>query len=60
MFIKVKAQGILEYALLLGAIVAVIVIVLVKQGGIGSSVHDSYINLGNSIKTTTGDLTKSF
>ncbi len=52
-----KGQGILEYTLLLGAIIAVIVFVLLGQGGIKSKVQDSYTKVGDALNNTTNDLT---
>ena len=47
-----KAQGLLEYTLLLGAIVAIVVVVLLKQGGVASTAKDTYIASGNAISNT--------
>ncbi len=48
MFLKVKkARGILEYTLLLGAIVAIVVMVLMRQGGLASHVKDIYGSVSN-------------
>ena len=59
MLIKSKAQGILEYTLMLAAVVAIIVIVMLKQGGVGTSVKDSYLKMGDALTKTTNDLTSS-
>jgi Flp pilus assembly pilin Flp len=53
---KRKGQGILEYTLLLGAIIAIVVIVLMGNGGIGSKVKDTYSRVGNA---TNGTLDKA-
>jgi Flp pilus assembly pilin Flp len=50
-------QGVLEYTLLLGAIIAVIVFVLLGQGGIKSRVQSSYEKVGEALNNTTSDLT---
>lgn len=47
-----KAQSILEYTLLLGAIVAVIVSVLLGNGGIKSKVQGAYEKAGDAIENT--------
>jgi len=52
-----KSQGILEYTLLLGAIIAVVVVVLMKQGGIVSHVKDTYTKAGNAVNATTTNAT---
>ena len=56
MLIKSKAQGILEYTLMLAAVVAIIVIVMLKQGGVGTTVKDSYLKVGDAVASTTSDL----
>lgn len=53
---KRKAQSILEYTLLLGAVVAVIVSVLLGSGGIKSKVEDAYETSGDAIENVTGQL----
>ena len=57
---KRKAQGILEYTLLLGAIVAVVVVVLMSNGGLAGKTKALYDKTGNSANTVlnraTGDL----
>jgi Flp pilus assembly pilin Flp len=50
-------QSILEYTLLLGAVIAVIVFVLLKSGGIKSKVEDAYDKTGQALENTTTDLT---
>ncbi|MCP4652934.1 MAG: hypothetical protein GY858_06070 [Candidatus Omnitrophica bacterium] len=57
MLIRKKAQGILEYTLLLGAIIAVVVTVMMKEGGVASKVSDTYEKAATAIETTTDDLT---
>ena len=47
-----KAQGLLEYTLLLGAIVAIVVVVLMKQGGVASTAKDTYMTAGNAMNNT--------
>ncbi|MFA5157452.1 MAG: hypothetical protein WC532_08760 [Candidatus Omnitrophota bacterium] len=54
-----RGQSILEYALLLGAIIAVIVAALLGRGGIQSKVRNSYDTFGDAIESTTTDLTSS-
>ena len=50
---KRKAQGILEYTLLLGAIIAVIVAVLMGNTGIAHQMHDTYKRVGDAAAGTT-------
>jgi Flp pilus assembly pilin Flp len=52
-----KGQSILEYTLLLGAIIAVLVIVLLNEGGIKGKVQASYQKVGTAVENTTNDLT---
>lgn len=52
-----KAQSILEYTLLLGAIIAIIVAVLLSEGGIKSKVRSTYDTFGNTVSNATSDLT---
>lgn len=54
---KRKGQSILEYTLLLGAIIAVIVAVLLGNGGIKSKVQGTYNKFGDAIEKTNNDLT---
>ena len=54
-----KSQGILEYTILLAAIVSALVVVVTKQGGLGTKVSSSYDKMGSAIETTTNDFTKS-
>jgi len=55
-----KGQSILEYTLLLGAIIAVIVAVLLgggPTGGIRGQVSNTYSRFGSAVQNTTNDLT---
>ncbi len=52
-----KGQSILEYTLLLAIIIAVIVTVLMGQGGIKGKVKSSYDKIGNALENVTNDLT---
>ena len=47
-----KAQGLLEYTLLLGAIVAIVVVVLMGQGGLASKVKTTYNTVGSTTTNT--------
>ncbi|MCX5705563.1 MAG: hypothetical protein NTZ92_05875 [Candidatus Omnitrophica bacterium] len=49
-------QSILEYTLVLGAVIAVIVLVLLGKGGIKDKVQASYERTGDAITQTTNDL----
>ena len=55
-----KGQSILEYTLLLGAIIAVIVAVLLGSGGtntgIKGQIQNTYSRFGNAVQNTTNDL----
>ncbi len=53
-----KGQSILEYTLLLGAIVAVLAVVLLKQGGIKSKVEDAYNKAGDAIGNVSSNMTQ--
>jgi Flp pilus assembly pilin Flp len=58
MFIRcVKGQSILEYTLVLGAVIAVVVYVLLGQGGIKNKVQSAYEKSGDAITKTANDLT---
>lgn len=52
-----RAQSILEYTLLLGAIIAVIVAVLLANGGIRDRIRGVYDRTGQALQDTTTDLT---
>ena len=47
-----KAQGLLEYTLLLGAIVAIVLVVLMGQGGVASKVKGTYNTVGDTMQNT--------
>ena len=52
-----KGQSILEYTLLLGAIIAVLIAVLLSDGGVKSKVEETYTKVGGALTKTTDDLT---
>ncbi len=52
-----SGQSILEYTLVLGAVIAVIVYVLLGSGGIKDKVQSTYEKTGDAISKTTDDLT---
>jgi Flp pilus assembly pilin Flp len=52
-----KAQSIVEYTLLLGAVIAVIVVVLLSQGGIKTKVEEAYNATGQALNRTVANLT---
>ncbi|MFA5286831.1 MAG: hypothetical protein WC394_00985 [Candidatus Omnitrophota bacterium] len=52
-----SGQSILEYTLVLGAVIAVIVFVLLGQGGVKEKVQSAYEKSGSAIENTTKDLT---
>jgi Flp pilus assembly pilin Flp len=54
---KRKAQGILEYTLLLGAIIAIVVVVVMGKGGVASKVSGAYSGAGNAVNATAKDAT---
>ena len=56
---KFKAgQSILEYTLVLGAVIAVIVAVLLSEGGIKDKIEDAYNKTGEAVSNTAADLTE--
>ncbi len=50
-----KGQSILEYTLLLGAVITVIVVALF--GGVKGKIQGAYDKAGDAIQSTTDDLT---
>jgi len=48
-------QSILEYTLVLGAVIAVVVYVLLGSGGIKEKVQSTYTKTGNTISATSSD-----
>lgn len=52
-----KGQSILEYTLLLAAVIGVIVYVLLGSGGIKSKIINAYNATGDALNTTTTGLT---
>ena len=52
-----EGQSILEYTLLLGAIIAVLVVVLLNSGGVKDKVSATYTKVGTALESTTNDLT---
>jgi Flp pilus assembly pilin Flp len=52
-----SGQSILEYTLVLGAVIAVVVFVLLGQGGVKDKVQTAYERSGSAIEQTTNDLT---
>jgi uncharacterized protein (UPF0333 family) len=44
-----KAQGLLEYTLLLGAIIAIVIVVLMGTNGIGFKTKDTYQRAGKAM-----------
>lgn len=52
-----KGQGILEYTLLFGAVVAVLILVIFKPNGIQDKVKTAYDKTGNALEKATDDLT---
>ncbi len=52
-----SGQSILEYTLLLGAVIAVIVFVLLGNNGIKSKVESVYNKTGDALNNTANDLT---
>lgn len=51
-----SGQSILEYTLLLGAIIAIIVTVLLGTGGIKEKMQTAYEKAGTAIENTANDL----
>ncbi len=52
-----SGQSILEYTLVLGAVIAVVVFVLLSPTGIKQKVQDAYSKSGDAISKTADDLT---
>jgi Flp pilus assembly pilin Flp len=48
-------QSILEYTLVLGAVIAVVVYVLLGSGGIKEKVQSAYTKTGNTVSATSTD-----
>jgi len=53
---KRKAQGILEYTLLLGAIVAVVLVVLMGNGGLAGKTKATYDQVGNTMGSSANQM----
>jgi Flp pilus assembly pilin Flp len=53
---KRRGQSILEYTLLIGAVIAVIVAVLLGSGGIREKIQGGYEAAGGALERTTDDL----
>ena len=51
-----KGQSILEYTLLLGAIIAVLIAVLLNEGGVRNKVQATYTKAGESLTNTINSL----
>ena len=52
-----SGQSILEYTLVLGAVIAVVVYVLLNPTGIKNKVQEAYLKSGDAISKTADDLT---
>ena len=52
-----RGQSILEYTLVLGAVIAVVVAVLFGSGGIKDKVQSAYTKTGTAVEKTSDDLT---
>ena len=52
-----SGQSILEYTLVLGAVIAVIVAVLLGPSGIKDKINATYSAAGTALETTSADLT---
>lgn len=54
-----KGQSVLEYTLLLAAIIAVIIVVLGIKGntGLTGKINTTYENIGDAMKNTTTNMT---
>ncbi len=51
-----KGQGIVEYALILAFVVAIAIIALDKDSGIGQSIQNLFSNTGNKIESAGGSV----
>jgi Flp pilus assembly pilin Flp len=56
---KNKAQGLLEYTIMIAAVVAIIMVVMLQKNGVGTSVKTSYLKMGDALTNTTNDLTST-
>ena len=52
-----KGQSILEYTLILGAVIAVLAAALLNSGGIKDKIGTSYDKVGNALENAVDDLT---
>lgn len=52
-----RGQSILEYTLILGAVIGVVVVVLLSPNGIKDKVSGAYNRTGEALANTTADLT---
>ncbi len=52
-----KGQSILEYTLLLGAVIGVIVFALLNNGGIKSKIESTYNNAGDALEDVNSNMT---
>lgn len=52
-----KGQSILEYTLLLGAVIGVIVFALLNSGGIKDKVQGTYTNAGDALESVNDNMT---
>lgn len=53
-----EGQSVLEYALVLAVIIAAIVLVIFRAGGMKSQIEAAYMKSGDALTKTTADLTE--
>ena len=51
-----KGQGIVEYALILAFVVAIAIVALKSDSGIGKSIQNLFSNTGNKIENAGGSI----
>ena len=59
MLLRVKAQGLLEYTIMIAAVIAIIMVVMFKNHGVGTSIKESYQAMGTALTNTTNNLTQA-
>jgi len=53
-----KGQSILEYTLILGVVIGIVILVVFRSGGMKSAINDTYNKSATAINTTTSELNK--
>lgn len=53
-----RGQSILEYTLILGVVIGIVILVVFRQGGMKAAISDTYNKSATAINTTSGELNK--